>query len=798
MEILTYINFLGTSEAAKTGDNINLVLILLIGFVLLVAGTLCYVLRSKRISSTLKKIIGIGLPSIFLVLAVPMIVVGQSWAAGSSTSVNAVVDTDNGLAYIENGNIQNTTEDDMQLIVSNSQATNAGLNMPGLQNANLKVFIGGNLVLDDNPFDGYDGNIDLEYELKPGQSVQFSSELTGLDKQTAEALEGSGNSIQMRFKFYYSMVDKEYGPTRPFESVADYLYEAEYDKWDVDKTNFLCECMAKREWWYAADSPEYKEYLRKEWGCNEDQVAFIVELRKYLEGSNPYLCTSCRYGEFIGRNFDWAYDDLNEYIIRTKQSSEHIQSIGVASSFFPQLMQDLVGIESVLPMLTMDGINKNGVAININVVPSNFDDTIGTNPGKERLCAGVIPRFVLDNATSASHAIELLKNRDIYTIFLSEFHFMISDANETYIVETVHNKLVVLKQKHDSEQKTAMANFHVTNSDHYNEYELYYGEDGTYGPDYSKGSMGVERYALAIDGLQNVTCLDSSEASAYSMVKHMERIYYKHVNLDWRTPDGNYKHFWSDKNGQPSVLDDDHIFSYYDSDAWDNDRIKTFEHNQENYNQVHAREDQIGQRVTSNELANGVCQTVHASCYDIKTKELVVNVQERDVSFHFSLDGGWRENGKATGIFVNGDNVGLATECNAPDSKWTYNPNTHILELLENETNTLYSVTGTDLDVTIHFNDLDGYSITIPKMDHAQTWVQVGESSPVTAKARRGVRAVPKNSYVKVTFKADEGYEFLESGQDTYEVEIKKVEQSIIFGTTPDFDLPTVVWAPIR
>ena len=263
MEVLTYINFLGASEAAQTGDNINLALILLVCLALIIAGTLCYVLSSKRISSKIKKILGIGLPSVFLLLSVPLIFATQSFAAGSSSSVNAYIDVDSGVASIENGTIQNTTEDDMQLIVTNSYAKNAGLNIPGLQNANLKVYIGGNLVLDDNPFDGYDGNMDLDYELKPGQSVQFSSELTGLDTQTAQALEGSGNSVQLRFKFYYSMVDNDYGPDDE-APVADYLYEAVYSKWDVDKTNFLCECMAKTGAMYPADSDEYKNYLRKE------------------------------------------------------------------------------------------------------------------------------------------------------------------------------------------------------------------------------------------------------------------------------------------------------------------------------------------------------------------------------------------------------------------------------------------------------------------------------------------------------------------------------------------------------
>lgn len=786
MEILTYINFLGTSEAAQTGDSINFTLILLICLVLVTAGTLCSVLRSKRISSNIKKILGIGLPSIFLVLAVPLIVVGQSWAACSSTSVNAIVDKDTGVAYIENGTIQNTTEDDMQLIVTNSDAVNAGLNIPGLQNANLKVYVDGKKVLDDNPFDGYDGNMDLNYELKPGQTAQFSSELTGIDKQTAQKLEGSGNAIKLRFKFYYSMVEEEYSPDQE-APVADYLYEAEYSKWNVDKTNFLCECMAKREEWYGPDSEEYKEYLREEWGCTDEQIELIIAIRKYIEGSNPYvgLCTSCRHNNLIGRNFDWAYDDLDEYIMRTKGSDGQYQSIGVASTFFPLWLQELVGIKSVLPMLTMDGINKSGVAININVVPSNFDDTIGTNPGKERLCAGVVPRFVLDNATSANEAVELLKDRDIFTISLSEFHFMISDAKETYIVETVHNQLVVLKQQ--SSKDTAMANFHVTNSEFYSNYEIYYGDPKNYGSAYSKGAMGIERYQKAIADLESVDSLDK-------MVAHMKPIYYEHVYKDDYT-------FWSDKNGMESVKSK-HVFSYYDKDdleaeKWEAERKATFDHCKKTFDDIHARENEIGWRLKTDEFANGVCQTVHASCYDLSTKELVVNVQERDVSFHFSLAGGFREDKgshKALKLYVNGDNVGLATSCGAEGSKWSFANNTLTLQ-----NDAMYSITGEDASkVTISDLTNVGYSITIPKVEHATAVVMVGDSS-TPAKARMGIRAVPKQSNINVTFIADKGYKFVESQTEVdptkYIVTIPNISQDIIFGKTQSYKLPTAIKA---
>ena len=68
-------------------------------------------------------------------------------------------------------------------------------------------------------------------------------------------------------------------------------------------------------------------------------------------------------------------------------------------------------------------------------------------------------------------------------------------------------------------------------------------------------------------------------------------------------------------------------------------------------------------------MANLVCQTVHASCYDISSKELVVNVQERGTAFHFSLGqpGTYQEG--ATKLFVNGDNVGLATSCSEEGSR---------------------------------------------------------------------------------------------------------------------------------
>ena len=235
---------------------------------------------------------------------------------------------------------------------------------------------------------------------------------------------------------------------------------------------------------------------------------------------------------------------------------------------------------------------------------------------------------------------------------------------------------------------------------------------------------------------------------------------------------------------------EDHVFSYYDKDAeWGDDRTATFAANEQKYTKVHDREDIIGQRVIADDLGfSGISQTVNSSCYDIAKLELALTVQERAVTFNFSLKGGFRE-GKATGLFVNGDNVGLATRSDEPGSMWIYDPINKRLELIDDGTNMLFSLTGNTDGIEIITHDMDGKSIIIPMMDHVQTKVVVGQGATYIAKARKGVRAVPIGSHVTVIFTADDGYVF-EGGKKTYEKTIESVTQDIIFGTTPGYDLP--------
>ena len=62
------------------------------------------------------------------------------------------------------------------------------------------------------------------------------------------------------------------------------------------------------------------------------------------------------------------------------------------------------------------------------------------------------------------------------------------------------------------------------------------------------------------------------------------------------------------------------------------------------------------------------------------------------------------------------------------------------------------------------------------------------------AKARKGIRAVPKNCYVRVTFTADDGEVFQETGTNTYTKDIEAISGNVVFSAnSSEYKLPTVM-----
>lgn len=308
-------------------------------------------------------------------------------------------------------------------------------------------------------------------------------------------------------------------------------------------------------------------------------------------------------------------------------------------------------MDDIIPMLTMDGINDKGVAINVNVVISDSDccgDTYGTFENAPEgefctgdLCTGFVVRYVLDHATSAANAIYLLEHSNIYSVTGQEFHYMISDANESYVCEFINNNLVVLKGKG---KNATMSNFHVTHSPYVTDYDIVYPAGTVLEPSkyegfdidiehaklvsnkYYRYPMGVERYARVKEDVASVN-------SRNKMLKNMEKVWYKKMYLP-----GNEKAYCSDCNFHVyETLFGYEQFSYYDDASLDEYRMAEFKGMQDKYAKLVEFEQQTGIRTPSNVLSTGLCQTVHTSAYDIKGKKLSVNIQEVDTVYEFSL-----------------------------------------------------------------------------------------------------------------------------------------------------------------
>ena len=194
-------------------------------------------------------------------------------------------------------------------------------------------------------------------------------------------------------------------------------------------------------------------------------------LENLLGNAEAFSCSACRNGNFVGRNYDWTYDDNIEFVIQVSQTEGRHASIGVAGchSLLDLSAENVASGKDLpdyayLPFFTLDGINDAGVYVSDNMVADGtMGQTSGTNPEGERLCAMAIPRFVLDNADSAEHAIALLKEKNIYMPstedYTEEIHFMIADPSRTYVVEFINNELTVL------EGDNILTNFYLTGFD---------------------------------------------------------------------------------------------------------------------------------------------------------------------------------------------------------------------------------------------------------------------------------------------------------------------------------------------
>ena len=151
-------------------------------------------------------------------------------------------------------------------------------------------------------------------------------------------------------------------------------------------------------------------------------------------------CSSVRSGGFLYRNFDYPFDDRAEFVVKMSAGKDRFASVGVAQvgtnlteAIVTSGKPEYSRLYKWLPGATVDGINENGVACNINVVDGTPQWEGGALPALHPFAA---IRWILDNATNAQHAAEYIASHIRFPPgWTQNFHYMIADAEKTYIVE---------------------------------------------------------------------------------------------------------------------------------------------------------------------------------------------------------------------------------------------------------------------------------------------------------------------------------------------------------------------------
>lgn len=242
-------------------------------------------------------------------------------------------------------------------------------------------------------------------------------------------------------------------------------------------------------------------------------------------GTSGGACSSFMAGNLQCRSFDWYYDDLAYFLVRIP-SSPKVKHASIAmcspEDVTDGMVQSLEWSDSYtfFGARALDGINDAGFCCNANVVPTdNPDDhskknvTTGTAPGKRRLCALGVVRYLLDNADDVDSAITLLGDVDIFSpigLIDEEYHWMLSDPSKTVVVEIVNNSIVVISQN-----SSIMTNFHLKGFDgDLSNICLETCEDDLIAKNttVTPHAMGLERYAIIADGISSVSDVAGAEA----------------------------------------------------------------------------------------------------------------------------------------------------------------------------------------------------------------------------------------------------------------------------------------------
>lgn len=346
-----------------------------------------------------------------------------------------------------------------------------------------------------------------------------------------------------------------------------------------------------------------------------------IDYKYAYEHFKPTLggCSAIRNGNFLGRNFDWLYNNQVQFIVHTPTTLNNRYSVLGVSGIIPGVEKSNVDNEDIIiddvdmfklvPFYLLDGINECGVFCTHNIVPldNDTDPTLEITAKKEekdRVNAFMLPRFILDKFSTAEKAIDYLINYT--TIYFSDEvieagyqnHLLLGDYDSTYVIEFINEEIVVNnKQKY-------ITNFNITGVqfDKYNHIQYPPTEFGM-----NKYGMGLERWDLITD--------------MYPVTNTME--------------------------GMRQTLD---LVKYSNGYTWDQDEFW--------YSEIVGMDDDTLEKITvdtdpqecttalSEVMVNwdykdrsepNVWITCHSSIYDISQKKLYIKNQEGDIEYQFNI-----------------------------------------------------------------------------------------------------------------------------------------------------------------
>lgn len=166
-------------------------------------------------------------------------------------------------------------------------------------------------------------------------------------------------------------------------------------------------------------------------------------------------CSAVSNGNFTAHNFDYNYCDFATFLIRTTATKDRYATMGLSGwkkDWTPECVEKGMGEYdlSLLPYTIVDGINEKGLVVCENVVPAiDIGFTTGTNPEADRnVLYCCVPRILLDKCATVDECIDYLKQINIYNTdqYRLELHFLISDKNETCLVELINNEVKFSKE----------------------------------------------------------------------------------------------------------------------------------------------------------------------------------------------------------------------------------------------------------------------------------------------------------------------------------------------------------------